>query len=169
MRKEDHSFGSLRSILPAELQEVFYYNSGRILYINLELEFEPRKNKFLVLLDDKEPPLFFLINSESRGIDQRHEIVLRAADYHFLTKKESYLNYDQTYDTYDKVTHPMPTKQELLAILQQEPWRYKGELHIRDAKDLLYGVENEDTAIDERSRKRIVLGLENYIRDKRNA
>ncbi len=61
-------FGNLGSAFPPELREALYYGADRILYVALELEFEPRKNKFLVLLDDKEPPLFFLINSESRGL-----------------------------------------------------------------------------------------------------
>lgn len=161
----DTSFGKLSMAFPAELRKAFYYGAGRILYITLELEFEPRKNKFLVLLDDKEPPLFFLINSESRGLNQKHEIEMRSTDYKFLTKEVSYLNYDQTFETFDMVNHPMPTKKELLEILSKEPDRYKGKLRKVDAEALLYGVENEYTAINERDRIRIIAGLKNFLKD----
>lgn len=157
-------FGNLGSAFPPELREALYYGADRILYVALELEFEPRKNKFLVLLDDKEPPLFFLINSELRGLNQKHEIEMSSSDYKFLTKGVSYLNYDQTFETFDKVNHPMPTKQELLDILSKEPERYKGKLRREDAKSLLYGVENEYTAIDERDRIRIVAGLKDFLK-----
>lgn len=158
-------FGKLSAAFPEELREALYYGAGRILYITLELDFEPKKNKFLVLLDDKEPPLFFLINSESRGLNQKHEIEMRRTDYKFLTKEVSYLNYDQTFETFDKVSHPMPTRKDLLAILSKEPDRYKGKLRKADAEALLYGVENEYTAIDERERLRIVSGLKGFIKE----
>ncbi len=89
---------------------------------------------------------------------------MRSSDYKFLTKGVSYLNYDQTFETFDKVNHPMPTKQELLDILSKEPERYKGKLRREDAKSLLYGVENEYTAIDERDRIRIVAGLKDFLK-----
>ena len=158
-------FGKLSMVFSAELRDALYYGAGRILYITLELEFEPRKNKFLVLLDDKEPPLFFLINSESRGLNQKHEIEMRRKDYKFLNNEVSYLNYDQTFETFDKVNHPMPTKKELLDILSREPDRYKGKLRKEDAEALLYGVENEYTAIDERDRLRIIAGLKEFIQN----
>lgn len=161
----DASFGKLSMAFPAELREALYYGAGRILYVTLELEFEPRKNKYLVLLDDKEPPLFFLINSESRGLNHQHEIEMCRSDYKFLTKEVSYLNYDQTFETFDSVDHPMPTKKELLDILSKESGRYKGKLRKVDAEALLYGVENECTAIDERDRIRIIAGLKNFLKD----
>ena len=90
---------------------------------------------------------------------------MRRKDYKFLTKEVSYLHYEQTFETFDKVNHPMPTKKELLDILSKEPDRYKGKLRKEDAEALLYGVDNECTAINERDRLRIVAGLKEFIQN----
>ncbi len=144
--------------------ERLYYKAGHILRIPILLETQGgKRNKFLVLLDDKEPPLFFLINSKSRGISQAHEIKLYPEDYPFLTKEISYLYYDTTYDTFDAVNYPAPTKREIIELIKQDRNCHKGVLTKKDAQELLDAVRNEITDIAEKNIVRIIVGLQVYL------
>ena len=80
------------------------YSAASILFIEIPLEFPSnglsKKRKFLVLADDKEPPLYFLINSASRRFGEAHQLKLYGKDYDFLTNEISYLDYEQEYQSY---------------------------------------------------------------------
>lgn len=144
--------------------EKLYYKAGHILRIPILLETQGgKRNKFLVLLDDEEPPLFFLINSKSIGINQAHEIKLYPKDYPFLTKEVSYLYYDTTYDTFDAVKYPAPTKREIIELIKKDKNCHKGVLTRKDAQELLDAVRNEVTDITEKNILRITVGLRGYI------
>ena len=154
--------------MPREEKDEYYYQTGRIFCMELSLAFEDRKNKgrkdkFIVLMDDKEPPLFFLINSRPRGLDRNHHVELHRENYSFLTKKTSYLDYDSTFESYDEV-ESVPTRQEILDSLNSEPDRYKGVLKEEDAEALLYGVENFETAIEPDDLDRIIAGLRLFLK-----
>lgn len=153
----------LGSFMPRENNDEYYYQTGRIFCMELSLAFEGRKNKFIVLLDDKEPPLFFLINSQPRGLDRNHHVELHGENYSFLTKKISYLDYDSTFESYDDV-ESVPTRQEILDLINSEPDRYKGILKEEDAEALLYGVENSETAIEPVDLDRIIAGLRLFLK-----
>lgn len=152
----------LADAMPEALKRKFFYKAGNILCLFLCLDFEPPKDKFLVLLDDQDPPLFFLINSRSRGIAQAHELELRHEDYEFLSNDVSFLNYDQTFESFDFVSS-LPSKEEIVQALLRDPTRFKGTLRKKDAEDLLYGVEYEAVAIEGRDKARIVSGLKGFI------
>lgn len=154
----------MRGAMPREMLDELYYQTGRIFLIELSLAFESPKNKFIVLMDDKEPPLFFLINSKRRGLDRNHDIELHNTNYSFLSKPVSYLDFDATYESYDE-TAPLPTRQQILDLLAKEPDRYMGILRKKDAEDLLYGLTNLDTAIETDDLNRIVAGLEEFIKN----
>lgn len=152
----------LGSFIPRENKDEYYYQTGRIFCMELPLVFENSKNKFIVLLDDKEPPLFFLVNSKRRGLNRNHDVELHKEDYSFLTKKVSYLDYDSTFESYDDVM-TVPTRQQILDLLDSEPDRYKGILKEKDAEALLYGIENNNTAIEADDLDRIIAGLKSFL------
>lgn len=150
--------------LTIEQIEQLFYKAGHILRIPILFETQNgERNKFLVLLDDKEPPLFFLINSKSRGIKQAHEIKLYPKDYPFLTKEVSYLYYDTTYDTFDAVNFPIPTKREIIEQIKNNKDCHKGVLTKKDAQELLDAVRDEITDITAENIIRITIGLQGYI------
>lgn len=150
--------------LSIEQIEQLFYKAGHILRIPILFETRNgKRNKFLVLLDDKEPPLFFLINSRSIGINQPHELKLSPSDYPFLTKDVSYLYYDTTYETFDAVNFPIPTKQKILEYIRDDISCHKGFLTKNDAQALLDAVKYEDTDITLENIERIVAGLQSYI------
>ena len=123
-------FGSLLSRLPdGAVKDAYLYSTCRILYIELSLSFEAKpKKKFLVLVDSEEPPLFFLINTEKRGIFNNKDIPLFKKDYpQVFTNEVSYLHYLSVANDFDFAELP-PTKEDLLTILRNESVVFCGYL-----------------------------------------
>jgi hypothetical protein len=155
----------LRTLPDGPEKEAYLYSTCKILYVELELFTKGKANKYLVLLDEKEPPLFFLINSERYGLNNQCFLPLKKEDYPFLRKEISYLNYMKVVESFDFVSEDKyPTKQQLLDILSQAPERVKGVLNIKDAEELLEGIQNYSTDLEQQHKDRIIPALKSYTK-----
>ena len=143
------------------------YSPACILYLDLPLNFTSNgrstKRKFLVFADDKEPPLFFVINSKSRHFGRVHQLELHKHDYDFLTNEISYLDYEQEYQAFDIDVSKMPTKADIIELLKNDRNTYKGHLTQKDAEALLFALENEELAISDENLERFIHGLKNFL------
>jgi hypothetical protein len=152
-------------------KEAYLYSSCKILYVELNLSFEGKpKKKFLVLIDAQEPPLFFLINSQKRGMFNQHDIPLYKADYPgVFTHEVSYLHYLSVANNFDFADSVLPTKEELLSELRQNTSCVKGLLRVEDAKAVLEGIDEHRLELDlnVEQEERIVQALGEYIKTKK--
>lgn len=154
-------FSSLLAAMPdCPEKSAFQYSPCKILCVTLSFKKpERRKNKFVVLMDEKEPPLFFIINTKEYGDCC---LGLRKEDYSFLDNPVSWLNYSQVSTSIDFVDG-LPTKASLLEQLDNDPGRIKGLLRIEDARAILEGIQKKKTNIERKDKNRIIPALENYI------
>jgi hypothetical protein len=149
-------------------KDAYLYASCKILYVDLNLAFERKpKKKFLVLIDAKEPPLFFLINSERRGKFNPWDIPLYKSDYPgVFTNDVSYLHYLSVANDFDFADNTPLTKDDLLRVLKQDRSCVKGFLRVEDAKAVLEGIDEHSADLDLNviQKERIVEAFSEYIK-----
>ncbi len=138
------------------------YSQGKIICVTLSLD-NVTKDKYVVLIDEDDPPLFFIINSKKYGIFNTCCLELSNSNYPFFRNDVSYLNYMKVATTIDFVNGKYPTKKQLIDELLLEPSRVKGPLRVEDAEIILCDIKNLTTDIEPKDKKRIISGLENYI------
>jgi hypothetical protein len=159
----DSGFPALFSLFPdSPEKQAYLYSPCKILYVTLSLSFET-KNKYIVLIDELDPPIFFLINSKKYGIFNKCCLEMRKERYDFLTNDVSYLNYMKIATTIDFIDGRYPTRQSLIDALNDNPSRVKGVLRIDDAEEILDGIKSKATDIEGRDKKRIITSFEKYI------
>lgn len=147
-------------------KDLFLYSACKILYIELNLALEGKpKNKFVVLVDEEDPPLFFLINTKKRGIFNDNDIPLYKKDYpSVFTNEVSYLHYLSVAD--DFINGLPPTKEELLTILRNDFNCLKGALRIEDAQAILDGIKDHPNNLNLNAyqEERVIKSLTEYTR-----
>lgn len=157
---------TLFDVFPEGEEEVAYqYSSGRILLVTLSL-FQRTKDKYVVIIDEQEPPLFFIISSVAYGAFNDRCLELRKTDYPFFTNDISYLNYKKVASTYDFIDERIPTKAQLIEQLRQDPSRIKGYLRKEDARTILIEIQDRPTDIERRDKRRIIKAFGDHINDR---
>lgn len=154
----------LIELMPEEcIDDTILYSTGRILCLDTNFSNGFSESKYIVLMDDKEPPLYFFINSmKERRLWDYCVLELNASDYKFL-KHTSYLHYHSEVSSLDYIEDRLPTKEEIINVLRANPSRVKGYLKKEHAISMMNGIDDNPNDLTPIVKTRIRDALSIYI------
>ncbi|MEG2183174.1 MAG: hypothetical protein RRY12_00630 [Cloacibacillus sp.] len=160
MSQNNRLLPKLFELLPAECA----CSTGSILYLETHFSNGVIKNKYLALMDGKDPPIFFFINSKKeRKKWNECEITLPSDVYSFL-HHDSYLDYHTEASSLDYVDDCFPSMAEITVALANDKNRFKGRLRREEAIQILQGIDSNRNDLEPPVKHRIREALSEYIK-----